>query len=228
MGSNSLLIVPSGFSPATSFAAYGSLGLTHTVGTTLTVPAGKGFSGSVSIGDPVVWYDALPLPEGRSISTAGLRPPGLVWSSWEAEHSPTTTLHRESAGGSLSVAYQYLGSAARALSRSPRASIRSADNLYAGHAHSAAAHTSSTAGSRPQARSTSGIRAQDKLPANQRTNSVSSLVIWQQLGGQKGSMALPAVASCRQAGSTLAIQVLEDSRSWAGPIAPTASLLVTE
>ena len=53
MGANSLLIVPAGFNPSTGFARYSSLGLTHTLGTTLTVPAGQGFVGSDSISDPV-------------------------------------------------------------------------------------------------------------------------------------------------------------------------------
>ena len=46
IGANSLLIVPAGFNPSTDFAQYSSLGLTHTLGTTLTVPAGQGFGGS--------------------------------------------------------------------------------------------------------------------------------------------------------------------------------------
>ena len=50
---NSLLIVPAGFNTATNFASFACLGVTHTVGTTLVVPAGQGFAGSVSINDPV-------------------------------------------------------------------------------------------------------------------------------------------------------------------------------
>ncbi len=45
MGANSLLIVPAGFNPSTGFGSYSSLGLTHTAGTTLIVPAGQGFGG---------------------------------------------------------------------------------------------------------------------------------------------------------------------------------------
>ena len=41
MGANSLLIVPAGFNTSTGFASYSSLGLTHTPGTTLMVPAGQ-------------------------------------------------------------------------------------------------------------------------------------------------------------------------------------------
>ena len=53
MTSNSLLIVPNGFDTSTGFHSYSSLGLTHTTGTTLTVPAGQGFSGQASLFDPV-------------------------------------------------------------------------------------------------------------------------------------------------------------------------------
>ena len=54
MGANSLLLLPAGFNTATGFGSYISAGLTHTAGTILTVPAGKGFVGADSINDPVV------------------------------------------------------------------------------------------------------------------------------------------------------------------------------
>ena len=50
---NSLLVLPAGFNTATNFASFACLGVTHTVGSTLVVPAGQGFAGSVSINDPV-------------------------------------------------------------------------------------------------------------------------------------------------------------------------------
>ena len=53
MGSSSLLIVPAGINPSTFFGSYTSLGITHTAGTTLVVPAGKGFIGAGAINDPV-------------------------------------------------------------------------------------------------------------------------------------------------------------------------------
>ncbi len=52
--SNSLLIVAAGSDPAAGFAAGSTLGLTHTLGTTLTLSAGQSFGGSGSINDPVV------------------------------------------------------------------------------------------------------------------------------------------------------------------------------
>ena len=53
MGGNSLLIVPAGFDASTGFNSSSSLGLTHTAGSTLVVPAGQGFGGMGAINDPV-------------------------------------------------------------------------------------------------------------------------------------------------------------------------------
>ena len=55
MGANGLLIVPAGFNTATGLAGLTTAGLpVHVAGTTLTVPAGQGFSGWGTINDPVV------------------------------------------------------------------------------------------------------------------------------------------------------------------------------
>ena len=54
VGTGSLVIVPSGFSTATGFGSYSCLGITHTAGTTLVVPAGQSVSGGGTIADPVV------------------------------------------------------------------------------------------------------------------------------------------------------------------------------
>jgi T5SS/PEP-CTERM-associated repeat protein len=53
LGANSLLVAPAGFNPSTYFGSYNSLGLTYVHGTTLVVPAGRGFTGSININDPV-------------------------------------------------------------------------------------------------------------------------------------------------------------------------------
>ena len=74
MGANSLLIVPPGFNPSTGFASYTSLGLTHTAGTTLTVPAGQSFSGSFSTGNPVACQGTITATSGSSINMSN----GLV------------------------------------------------------------------------------------------------------------------------------------------------------
>ena len=111
MGANSLLIVPAGFNPSTGFASYTSLGLTHTQGTTLTVPAGQSFAGSFSTSDPVVCQGTIAATSGSSINFNN----GLVVSG-----SGTVTLGGGSltvndtisglSGGTLSAANQYVGS----------------------------------------------------------------------------------------------------------------------
>ena len=68
VGPYSLMIVPAGFNTATAFASYTCLGLTHTVGTTLTVPAGLGFTGSCSINDPVICQGSIAASSGGVIN----------------------------------------------------------------------------------------------------------------------------------------------------------------
>jgi autotransporter-associated beta strand protein len=58
VGPNSLVIVPPGFNPAV-FRTYSNLGLTHTLGTTLNVLAGTGFSGWGTITDPVICQGSI-------------------------------------------------------------------------------------------------------------------------------------------------------------------------
>ena len=71
IGANSLLLVPAGFNPATAFGSYGNLGLTHTVGTTLTIAAGQGFSGIGSIADHVNCQGTISATAGGSIDLDG-------------------------------------------------------------------------------------------------------------------------------------------------------------
>ena len=49
IGPNSLLLVPAGFNPAAAFGSYSNLGLTHTVGTTLTISGGRAFPASARL-----------------------------------------------------------------------------------------------------------------------------------------------------------------------------------
>jgi len=110
MGANSLLIVPAGFNPATAFASYSSLGLTHTMGTTLTVPAGQGFVGSDSISDPVDCQGTITAISGCSINLNN----GLVLSGSGAVNLSGGTLTVNDnlsgmSGGLLSVGNQYVG-----------------------------------------------------------------------------------------------------------------------
>ena len=68
MGANSLLVIPAGFNPPSVFGSYSSAGLTYTPGTTLTVPAGKGFVGAYSFNDPVVCQGTITAASGQAIN----------------------------------------------------------------------------------------------------------------------------------------------------------------
>jgi fibronectin-binding autotransporter adhesin len=80
VGSDSLLIVTPGFNPA-SYASYSNLGLTHTLGTTLTVSAGTGFGGWGTIADPVNCHGSIIATTGGWINLnngLSLADPGQV------------------------------------------------------------------------------------------------------------------------------------------------------
>jgi hypothetical protein len=110
-GANSLLIVPAGFDPWTGFASYSTLGLIHTLGTTLQVPAGQGFGGSGSISDPVNCQGMIMAVSGGTINLSG----GLTLSGTGTVNLGSGTLTTNDlisgvSGGSLSVYAQYVGS----------------------------------------------------------------------------------------------------------------------
>ena len=71
IGDNSLLLVPAGFNPAAVFGSYGNLGLTHTVGTTLILAAGQGFSGIGSLSDHVNCQGTISAAVSGSINLNG-------------------------------------------------------------------------------------------------------------------------------------------------------------
>ena len=70
VGANSLLVVPAGFNPSTAFGSYSSQGLLYSPGSTLDVPAGKGFSGTYSFNDPVICQGTI-TASGGTINLAG-------------------------------------------------------------------------------------------------------------------------------------------------------------
>ena len=59
VAANSMVIVPAGFNPNTAFQGYSNLGLTHTLGTTLTVAANQSLSFPGIIADPVAVQGSL-------------------------------------------------------------------------------------------------------------------------------------------------------------------------
>ena len=149
MGSNSLLIVPPGFNPATGLAGYSSLGLIHTAGSTLALAAGQGFTGCGVIADPVNCRGTITCGAGGPLSLAG----GLTLSgsgnvnlgsngSWTVNDSVSTV-----SGGVLAAANAYVGCSGTGSFTHSGGSIGIANNLYLGYnAADSGAYTLSAAG----------------------------------------------------------------------------------
>ncbi|MGA2255290.1 MAG: autotransporter-associated beta strand repeat-containing protein [Thermoguttaceae bacterium] len=110
IGTNSLLIVPAGFNTATGFASFSTLGMTHTAGTTLTVPAGQGFAGWGAINDPVVCQGTISTPSGGSLNlNNGLSLSGTGVVNLGYGSLTTNDLISGISGGSLSAGMQCVG-----------------------------------------------------------------------------------------------------------------------
>ena len=71
IGSNSLLLVPAGFNPATALGSYANAGLTHNVGTPLVISGGTGFSGNGTITDLASCEGTISAVTGGSINLDG-------------------------------------------------------------------------------------------------------------------------------------------------------------
>ena len=134
MSSNGLLIVPVGFNPSTSFANYSTLGLTHTLGTTLTVPAGQGFGGSDSFSDPVNCQGAITAPSGGTINlSGGLTLSGTGTVSLGFGNLTTNDLTSGISGGLLSVGNHYVGSGGTGLFTQSGGTNTISNSLYLGN-----------------------------------------------------------------------------------------------
>ena len=134
MGPNSLLILPAGFDTSTAFAHYSSLGVTHTLGATLTVPAGHGFVGSVSITDPVNCQGTIAAPAGGAINLSGgltLAGAGLV--SLGSGTLTTNDLLSGISGGSLYVANHYVANGGTGTFTQSGGNSSISGALYLGH-----------------------------------------------------------------------------------------------
>ena len=132
MGANSLLIVPAGFNPSTGFAHYTTLGMTHTAGSPLIVPAGQGFAGSGSISDQVICQGtilsgvggAINLNNGLILSGSGTISLGSTGSF--TANDTTSSI----SSGSLSAGYQYVGKGGSGLFTQTGGTNALARNLY--------------------------------------------------------------------------------------------------
>ena len=108
---NSLLILPSGTSPATIFGSYTGAALLHTVGTTLTVPAGSGFAGAGTINDPVVCQGTItagPIGTSTFNSSVTISGTGAI-SLGNSGTLAIGNLTSGMSGGFLSAGYEQLG-----------------------------------------------------------------------------------------------------------------------
>ncbi len=134
MGPNSLLIVPAGSNPSAGFANYSTLGLTHTLGTTLTVAAGQGFGGWGSISDPVNCQGTIIAAAGGAINLNGglmLSDTGTV--SLGAGNLTSNDSISGISSGSLSVASQYVGNGGTGTFAQSGGSNSFLNNLYLGY-----------------------------------------------------------------------------------------------
>ena len=132
MGPDSLLIVPAGFNTATAFAHYSSLGLTHTAGTTLTVPAGQSVFGSGSIDDFVNCQGTIDASAGAVNLNAGLAFSGTGTVNLGGGNLTVNNSASGISGGALSASNQYVGcSGTGTFTHSAGASTLS--NLYLGN-----------------------------------------------------------------------------------------------
>jgi autotransporter-associated beta strand protein len=106
----SLLLLPAGFNLATGFGTLNSLGIAHVVGTTLVVPAGTGFSGQVTINDPVSCQGTILATSGTGIKLGN----GLTLSGTGIANLGSGTLTVNDpisamSGGTLVATAQFIG-----------------------------------------------------------------------------------------------------------------------
>ncbi len=111
IGANSLFVVPAGFNPYTAFASFSNLGLTHTSGTTLAVPAGQGFAGpDYSTGDTVNCQGTIMATSGGTINLSGeLTLSGTGTVNLGSGNLTTNDPLSGISGGSLFVVNHYVG-----------------------------------------------------------------------------------------------------------------------
>ena len=114
MGTNSLLVVPAGFNTLTDLAACASLGLTHTAGSTLVIPANQGFSGGI-LNDPVVCQGFITAGPNRAINLSNgiqLSGTGAVNLGTNSPGNGGLTVNDAvlgMTGGTLNLTYFYVG-----------------------------------------------------------------------------------------------------------------------
>ena len=107
---NSLVIERLGFDPTSIFNTYNNDGMTHTLGSTLSLDPGQGFAGSGNIDDPVICQGSITAGPGGFINLTG----GLVLSGNGNVIMGSGNLHTDDSnsmmsGGTLSAANHFIG-----------------------------------------------------------------------------------------------------------------------
>ena len=134
MGANSLLIVPPGFNPAVDFGSYSSAGITHTAGTVLTVPAGRGFAGQGSIVDPINCQGTITASGGALNLNNGLTLSGSGNVNLGSNGNLTVNDSLSGmSGGSLVANNQYVGNGGTGSFTHSAGTNTLASNLYLGY-----------------------------------------------------------------------------------------------
>ena len=109
VGSSSLLIVPSGFDPATGFGQLINSGMVHVAGTVLNVNAGQTIIGNGTIYDLTACHGAIAASGGPINLLGGVALPAAEMSRSAAAALSTDLTSSSMSGGSLSASYQYVG-----------------------------------------------------------------------------------------------------------------------
>ncbi len=112
IGPNSLLLVPAGFNPATTFHTYSNLGLTHVVGTVLAVATSQGFAGFGTLNDFVNCQGTIAAANGSINLTGGIVVSGSGNVNLGGAGVSINDATGGISGGSLQASAEYVGKAA--------------------------------------------------------------------------------------------------------------------
>ena len=115
IGPNSLLLVPAGFNPVTVFGYYVNQGLTHTVGTPLTISSSQSFSGNGSIADYVNCQGTISAGNGSINLNGGLTLSNVANVNFGAGEFTVNNTISGITAGSLVANYGYIGYSGTAL-----------------------------------------------------------------------------------------------------------------
>ena len=133
-GSNSLVILPRGFNPSTGFRSYATSGLTYVLGSTLTIPAGRTLSGSLTINDPVSCQGTILATSASFINlNNGLTLSGTGFVNLGSGSLTINDVASGMSGGQLIVPNQYVGSSGNGVFGQTGGTNTVSQRLYLGY-----------------------------------------------------------------------------------------------